>query len=52
MAILFATQKDAVCAKALYDLLTREEKLEPWRQSNLVQALQTMTVSISSSFRV
>ncbi len=45
VAILFATRKDAVCAKALYDLLTQEEKLEPWRQSNLVQALQTMTGS-------
>jgi len=45
VAILFATRKDAVCAKALYDLLTHEEKLEPWRQSNLVQALQTMTGS-------
>ena len=45
LAILFATRKDAVCAKALYDLLTQEEKVEPWRQSNLVQALQTMTGS-------
>jgi HEAT repeats len=45
VAILFTTRKDAVCAKALYDLLAREEKLEPWRQSNLVQALQTMTGS-------
>jgi hypothetical protein len=45
VAILFATRKDAVCAQALYDLLAQEEKLEPWRQSNLVQALQTMTGS-------
>jgi hypothetical protein len=29
----------------LYDLLTQEEKLESWRQSNLVQALQTLTGS-------
>ena len=43
VATLFATRKDAECARVLYDLLTREEKLEPWRQSNLVQALQTMT---------
>ena len=45
VAILFASRKDSVCAKALYDLLAQEEKLEPWRQSNLVQALQTITGS-------
>jgi HEAT repeat protein len=45
VAIYFATRQDAVCAKALYDLLATEGKLEPWRQSNLVQALQTMTGS-------
>jgi HEAT repeats/PBS lyase HEAT-like repeat len=45
VAILFATRKDPVCAKALYDLLAQEAKLEPWRQSNLVQALQTLTGS-------
>jgi HEAT repeat protein len=45
VAIMFASRKDAVCAKALYDLLAQEEKLEPWRQSNLVQSLQTMTGS-------
>jgi HEAT repeat protein len=45
VAIYFAARQDAVCAKALYDLLAQEDKLEPWRQSNLVQALQTMTGS-------
>jgi hypothetical protein len=45
VAIYFATRQDAVCSKILYDLLAQEEKLEPWRQSNLVQALQTMTGS-------
>ena len=45
VVILFAARKDPVCAKALYDLLAEEEKLESWRQSNLVQALQTLTGS-------
>lgn len=48
VVILFATRKDAACTLSLYDLLAHEaheEKLEPWRQSNLVQALQTLTGS-------
>jgi HEAT repeat protein len=45
ITILFADRKDTVCAKALYGLLAQEQRLEPWRQSNLVQALQNMTGS-------
>jgi HEAT repeat protein len=45
VAIYFASHEDVVCAKALYELLVQEEKLEPWRQSNIVQSLQTLTGS-------
>lgn len=45
VTIRFADRKDTVCAQALYGLLAQEQKLRPWQQSNLVQALQNMTGS-------
>ena len=45
VATLFAAREDKVCAKALYDLLVHEELLEAWRQSNVVQAMNTLSGS-------
>jgi len=45
VTIPFASRKDKVCSKAPYDLLAQEQKLEPCRQSDLLDALETMTGS-------
>ncbi len=38
-------RQDPVCARTIYRLLEQEDKLEPWRQSNILQAMQTLTGS-------
>ncbi len=45
IAVLFASRNDKVGARAIYDLLAHEDVLEGWRQSNVVQAMQTLTGS-------
>jgi hypothetical protein len=45
VAIFFAERNDGISAKAIYDLLLREDHLEAWRQSNIVQAMNNLTGS-------
>jgi hypothetical protein len=43
VAVAMASRMDRVSAPALLALVTQEEMLEPWRQSNVVQAINTLT---------
>jgi hypothetical protein len=43
VAVAMASRMDRVSAPALLALVTEEEMLEPWRQSNVVQAINTLT---------
>jgi len=43
VAVAMASRKDSTSALALLALLELEEKMEPWRQSNVVQAIHTLT---------
>jgi hypothetical protein len=45
VATAMASRGDRTSAPALLTLVKREETLEPWRQSNVVQALHTLTGS-------
>jgi len=45
VAIFFAARNDGISTKAIYELLSQEDQLEPWRQSNIVQAMNTLTGS-------
>lgn len=39
----FAERKDIACARTLLELMRMEESLELWQQSNVVQAIHTLT---------
>jgi HEAT repeat protein len=43
VAIAMAQRGDRACAAALLQLLRQEQSLEPWRHSNIVQAIHTLT---------
>lgn len=43
VAVAMANRHDRVCARALLGLVKQEEMLEPWRQSNVEQAIHTLT---------
>lgn len=45
IAIALGHMKDPASASVLFGLLEIEDKLEPWRQSNIAQAIQTLTGS-------
>jgi hypothetical protein len=43
VAIGMASRQDRACGPAFLDLVRREDTLVNWRQSNLVQAIQSLT---------
>jgi hypothetical protein len=43
VAVAMASRKDLTSAPALLALARQEENMEPWRQSNVVQAIHTLT---------
>jgi HEAT repeat protein len=45
VAVAMASRGDRTSAPVLLALVEREETLEPWRQSNVVQAIHTLTSS-------
>jgi hypothetical protein len=52
VAVAMASRMDCVSAPALLALVTQEEMLEPWRQSNVVQAINTLTVQADTGHAV
>ena len=42
-AVYFAQRQDAVCARALWELMKHAEDLEPWQHSNVVQAIHSLS---------
>ena len=45
VALAMAWRQDRACATALLELVRQEELIESWRQSNIVQAIHTLTGS-------
>ena len=42
-AVYFAQRQDAVCARALWELMKRGEDMAGWQHSNVVQAIHSLT---------